>query len=142
MPGTQLEPPPTFPALQNKPVAVCRGAGALAALRAEGRLAAALAHHQLGAPGEPLPKLNLRWDRLPAELRPGVGGKRSSRAVRPSLVKRSKEVDVLGKLDQLGEKEDAGEEEKTSKEAEEDVEDEEDEKEDAGEEEEKPSKET
>ena len=63
---------------------------------------------------------------MPAELRPGLGGKRRSKVVKPNLAKRSKEVDVLGKLDQLGEKEDRGEdEEKPTKDAEEDAEDEE-----------------
>ena len=45
----------------------------------------------LGGKGDPLSKLDLRWDRLPAEFKPGgLKKKKSIKSVKPYLVKKIK----------------------------------------------------
>jgi len=110
MPVTQLEPPPTFPPLENQPAKLDDVEGELM-VAAEKRLKEALKLHNLGSIGGPMPDIDLPWQMLPAELRLGPQGKRvrkSTKNVKPNLVKRSK--DVTSTLEALEKKEVAKEE--------------------------------
>jgi hypothetical protein len=64
MPVTQLAPPPTFPPLEVRPVQLAAGARTDHLLDMERRLQEGWRAHHLGGKGDPLPRLELDWDRF------------------------------------------------------------------------------
>merc|ERR1719482_1015811 len=102
-----MAPPPTFPPLTNQPVKLVEDSEQeyILAVGKELRNAFRGSQYFLGGKGDPLPQLDLRWDRLPAELKPGGLKKKAKKSVKPNLVKKSK-VDIEKKLDELGKLED------------------------------------
>eukprot|EP00092_Neocalanus_flemingeri_P034259 GFUD01037256.1.p1 GENE.GFUD01037256.1~~GFUD01037256.1.p1 ORF type:complete len:202 (-),score=100.32 GFUD01037256.1:90-695(-) len=103
LPTAMMAPPPMFPPLTNQPVKLVEDSEQEYILTVGKELRNAFRGSQyfLGRKGDPLPQLDLRWERLPAELKPGGLKKKAKKAVKPNLVKKSK-VDIEQKLDELG----------------------------------------
>merc|ERR1712096_387867 len=95
LPSAMMAPPPTFPPLTSQPVKLVEDSEQeyILAVWKELRNAFRGSQYFLGRKGDPLPQLDLRWDRLPAELKPGGLKKKAKKSVKPNLVKKSK-VDI------------------------------------------------
>ena len=145
LPTAMMAPPPMFPPLTNQPVKLVEDKEQeyILAVGKELRNSFRASQFYLGGKGDPLPKLDLRWERFPAELKPGgLKKKKSMKIVKPNLVKKNK-VDIEKKLDELGQMEakkgDDSEDEKEVEKA--DSEEEEEKKSDAGSGEDEPDEE-
>ena len=103
LPNAMMAPPPMFPPLINQPVKLVEDNEQEYILTVGKQLRNSFRGSQyfLGGKGDPLPQLDLRWDRLPSELKPGGLKKKSKKNVKPNLVKKTK-VDLEKKLDELG----------------------------------------
>merc|ERR1712098_1010543 len=104
LPSAVMAPPPMFPPLQNQPVKLVedKEQDYILAVGKELRNSFRGSQFFLGGRDDPIPNLQLRWDRLPAELKSGgLKKKKTSKTVKPSLVKKKK-VDIDKKLDELG----------------------------------------
>merc|ERR1712096_486 len=134
LPSAMMTPPPTFPPLTNQPVKLVEDSEQeyILAVWKELRNAFRGSQYFLGRKGDPLPQLDLRWDRLPAELKPGGLKKKAKKSVKPNLVKKIK-VDIEKKLDELGKLEDKkGDDSEEEKDVEKEDSDDEDKKSEAG----------
>ena len=145
LPSAVMAPPPMFPPLTNHPVKLVEDEEQkyILAVGKELRNAFRGSQYFLGGKNDPVPNLDLRWDRLPAELKPGgLKKKKTMKSVKPNLVKKNK-ADIEKKLDELGKMEDKkGDESEEEKEGEKaDSEEEDTKKSDAGSGEDEPDEE-
>ena len=128
LPSAVMAPPPMFPPLTNQPVKLVEDKEQeyILAVGKELRNAFRGSQFFLGGKNDPVPNLDLRWDKLPAELKPGgLRKKKSLNKDKPNLVVKKKKVDIEKKLDELGklESKKVGSDSEDEKEAEKDASD-------------------
>ena len=106
LPSGMLAPPPMFPPLNNPPVKLVEDNEQeyINAIWKEYKSSLRASQFYLGGPNDPLPSLDLDWERFPAELRPGNTRKKKISADKSIKSKKNK-VDITRKLDELGKRE-------------------------------------
>jgi hypothetical protein len=94
LPIAMIAPPPMFSPLTNQPVNLVENKEQEYILAVGKELRNSFRHQFfLGGKGDPVSKLDLRWDRLPAELKLGGKKKETMKSVKPNLFKKNK-VDI------------------------------------------------
>jgi len=107
LPSGAIAPPPMFPALLSTPSTLVTGSEQEYLLTVHRDYVAAMRESSFNS--ENNKPLNIDWNRLPRELRPGgLAKKYNQNKIKPNLIKRkpAHKVDIAKKLDDLGKLED------------------------------------